>query len=258
MLLAFDDDGPGPVVVLLHGFPLDRSIWAPQQAEVGAVYRVIAMDLRGHGQTAAPGGPYAIDDMADDVLETLDALQLTAPVVIGGLSMGGYVALSAVARHPERFRALILADTKATADTPEAAKARHELAAKVEASGATTAVVDGMLPRFFGKTTRRDRPEVVASVHDMMARTSPRAVVGALRGMAARPDRTADLARITIPTLVLVGEDDVISTPAEARAMAEALPKGRLVVIPDAGHLAPLENPKAGNAAILDFLNGLN
>ncbi len=249
MLLAFDDYGPGPVVVLLHGFPLNRSLWSAQESVVGAVYRVIAPDLRGHGETAAPSGVYTIDAMADDVIETLDALQLREPVVVG--------ALSAVLRYPDRFRALMLMDTRAGADSPETARGRETLATRVEASGTADAVVESMLPRLFSPATRERRPQVMATVHDLMAKTSSRAIAGALRGMAARPDRTADLAGLTLPTLVLVGADDVITPPDEARTMAASLPNSRLEVIPNAGHLAPLENPEDSNRAILAFLNAV-
>lgn len=257
MLLAYDDDGPGPVVVLLHGFPLSRAMWKGQESEVGSVYRVIAPDLRGHGETAAPDGVYTIDGMADDVMETLDALQIREPVVLGGLSLGGYVALSAALRYPDRFRALILMDTRAGADAPEAARGRLASADQVDATGKNDDVVEGMLARLFSPFTRQNRAHLIDFAHKLMVKTSARAVAGALRGMAARPDRTHDLARITMPTLVLVGADDVITPPEEARVLAEALPRARLEVIPDAGHLAPLENPAACNRAILEFLSGL-
>jgi len=257
MLLAFDDYGPGPVVVLLHGFPFDRSMWSAQESSVGSIYRVIAPDLRGHGETAAPEGVYTMDAMADDVIELLDALQITEPVVLGGLSMGGYVALALMARHPERVRALMLMDTRASADTPEAAGTREGLARRVEADGNAGVVVDGMLPKLFSEFTRLNRPLVVESMRGVMERTTARAMIGALRGMAARPDRTAELARITVPTLVLVGADDVVTPPAEVRRMAEALPNAQIAVIPNAGHLAPLENPGDANEAILQFLGGL-
>jgi pimeloyl-ACP methyl ester carboxylesterase len=254
MLLAYDDDGPGPVVVLLHGFPLNRSMWSSQQARVGSEYRVIAPDLRGHGETAAPDGVYTIEAMADDVVELLDALQLTEPIVLGGLSMGGYVALDLVVRHPRRVRGLILIDTRAAADAPAAARNREDLARMVEESGSVEPVVEGMLPRLFSETTRLRRAEVIGPIRDAMLNTPPRAVAGALRGMAGRRDRTEDLHRIAVPALVLVGADDVITPPAEAQAMAALLPDAQLQVIADAGHLAPVENPEAVNEAMLRFL----
>jgi pimeloyl-ACP methyl ester carboxylesterase len=257
MLLAYDDDGPGPVVVLLHGFPLNRSMWSAQETSVGSIYRVIAPDLRGHGESAAPEGVYTIDGMADDVIELLDALQLREPVVLGGLSMGGYVALSLIVRYPERFRALMLMDTRATADSPDAARNREDLARKVEASGNAGHVVEAMWPKMVSDATRRRRAELLGPLREAMEKTPARSIVGALRGMAARPDRTADLATIGVPTLVLVGADDAITPVDEVRAMAEKIPGARFVVVPDAGHLAPLENPEVADRAILDFLAGL-
>ena len=258
MLLAYDDFGPGPVVVLLHGFPLNRKVWSAQATTVGSIYRVIAPDLRGHGDSAAPEGVYTMDAMAGDVIELLDALQINEPVVLGGLSMGGYVALALLASHPERFRALMLMDTRASADTPESARNREELARAVESSGNAKHVVDAMLPKLFSDETRARRANLIGPVKAGMERTAPRAVVGALRGMAQRPDRTANLASITIPTLVLVGEHDAITSVDEARRMASALPNAQLAIIPNAGHLAPLENAEASNEVILDFLGQLS
>lgn len=257
MLLHYTDDGPGRVVVLLHGFPLDHTIWDAQRGTLGSIYRLICPDLRGHGRTAAPEGVYTIDAMADDVIELLDALKIAEKVVLGGLSMGGYVALSIAARYPERLRGLLLIDTRAGGDTPEAARAREELAAQVEASASAEPVVSSMLPKLFAASTRQDRPELVALVGDQMGRTVPRGIAGALRGMAVRPDRTAGLAKIAIPTLVMVGAEDTITPPEQARAMSEAIPNSQLVVIPRAGHLAPLENPAAANEALLTFLDAL-
>ena len=257
MILAFDDVGPGPVVVLIHGFPLDRSMWSHQRSSVGSIYRLILPDLRGHGSSAAPEGIYAVDEMADDVLELLDALQIAGPVVFGGLSMGGYVALSIAARHPERVKALMLIDTRASADSPEAAQAREDLAGQVEAAGDVKAAVATMLPKLFTKATFERQPGVVARTQDRMARTPARAVAGTLRGLAIRPDRTPDLPGIGVPTLVLVGVDDALIPIEESESMARDIPGAKLVVIPEAGHMAPLENHEATDAAILDFLEGL-
>jgi pimeloyl-ACP methyl ester carboxylesterase len=258
MLLAYDDYGPGPVVVLLHGFPLSRKIWSAQESSVGSMYRVIAPDLRGFGESAAPEGVYTMDVMAADVIELLDALQITQPVVLGGLSMGGYVAFALMARYPGRFRALMLIDTRAAADTPEAARAREELAATVEATRSTRQVVDAMIPKLFSEQTRLHRAELIPPVRASMERNSPRAVAAALRGMARRPDSTPALPGITVPTLVLVGAHDAITPVDESRKMAEKLPNARLSIIPDAGHLAPLENPEPANEAILSFLDSLS
>jgi pimeloyl-ACP methyl ester carboxylesterase len=257
MLLAYDDKGPGHAVVLLHGFPLNRKMWSAQEASVGSVYRLIVPDLRGHGESAAPEGTYTMDVMADDVIELLDALQITEPIVLGGLSMGGYVALSLASRFPGRIRGLMLMDTRASADSPEVARNRQGLAQRVEESGQVAEVVDAMLPRLFSESTRTTRSDLIAPIRQMMEKSRPRGVAGALRGMAIRPDRTADLAQIQVPTLVLVGADDVITPVEEARAMAKALPKGHLEVIPDAGHLAPWENHAATDRAIVRFLQEL-
>jgi 3-oxoadipate enol-lactonase len=257
MRLAYTDKGPGPVVVLLHGFPLGRAMWSEQIAGIGSIYKVVAPDLRGHGDSPAPDGDYTIDEMGDDVIELLDVMGFDGPVVVGGLSMGGYVALSIVARYPERVRALMLMDTRAAADTPEAVRQREELAKTVLAAGDARPVVEAMTPRLFAKATLERRPERVAPLQDLMKRNTPRGLVGALRAMASRPDRRAELSAIRVPTLVMVGEQDVVTPPAEAQALADAIPGSRLEVIPEAGHLAPYENPAIANSVILGFLDGL-
>jgi 3-oxoadipate enol-lactonase len=257
MLLHYDDVGPGPVVVLLHGFPFDNTMWEYQKGAIGSEYRLLTPDLRGHGASPVPDGPYTIDGMADDVLETLDELQIIEPFVLGGLSMGGYVALSIVARFPHRLRGLILMDTRAGADAPEAARLRQETAREVERTGDIAPVVQGMLPRLFSPVSRDRRADLVARVQEQMIATSPQGIANTLRALASRPDRTAALGRIACPTLVLGGADDMISPPDEMQRLAEAIPGGRFVSIPEAGHLAPLENPEPANAAILEFLQAL-
>ncbi|WP_165244463.1 alpha/beta fold hydrolase [Paludisphaera soli] len=258
MLLAFTDEGAGPVVVLLHGFPLSRTMWSAQIGELSRSFRVIAPDLRGHGESPAPDAVYTMEQMAEDVVELLDGLGVTEPVVVGGLSMGGYVALALALKHPGRIRGLILADTRAAADSPEAARQREETAGAVLRAGHAGVLVEAMLPKLFAASTIRERPAVVAPMRAAMEATSASGVAGALRGMAGRPDRREELKSIAAPTLVAVGDQDVVSPPDEAKAIAEALPNARLAVIPGAGHLAPYENPEAFNAAALEFLRSLS
>lgn len=254
MRLAYSDEGTGPVVVLLHGFPLNRTMWEAQIRALTPEYRVIAPDLRGHGESPAPDGVYTMEAMADDVAETLDGLGIAGPVVVGGLSMGGYVALALALNHPLRVAALILADTRAAADTAEAAARREETAQAVLRTGDVGAVVDAMLPRLFSQATFRDRPALVPPIKAVMEGTPPPGVVGALRGMACRADRRARLEEISCPVLVAVGEDDAITPRDEMKAMADALAGSRFVAVPGAGHLAPYEKPDAFNSALLDFL----
>ena len=257
MMLRFASEGAGRIVLLLHGFPLDHTMWEGQRAAIGQNYHVIMPDLRGHGQTEAPDGIYPIDDMADDVIELLDSLKITEPVVVGGLSMGGYLALSLAVRYPKRLCGLMLIDTRAASDTKEAARAREQLASSLERGGEVEGATSVMIGRLFADSTRVRHPEIVSRTSEVMRKTSPRAIIGCLRGMAVRPDRTNDLGRITIPTLVMAGEADLVIPLAESQSMAAAMPNAELVIIPDAGHLAPLENPPVANAAILRFLGSL-
>jgi pimeloyl-ACP methyl ester carboxylesterase len=258
MRLAYADEGAGAPIVLLHGFPFNRVMWEPQIAALRSTYRVIAPDLRGHGGSPAPGVVFTMDDMADDVIELVDRLQVDGSLVVGGLSMGGYVALSLVARWPGRVRGLMLLDTRAAPDTPDAAQKREETAEAVLAAGNPAALLEALVPRLFSETTLKRHPERVERLRTIMNTATATGVAGALRGMAIRPDRRADLAHIKVPTLVLVGEDDVISPPDEARELAGAIPNARLAVIPEAGHMAPWENAPEANAAIFRFLQSID
>lgn len=256
MRLSFDEQGTGPAVVLLHGFPLDRTMWSSQLGMLSNHHRVIAPDLRGHGQSPSPPGPYPMEDLAADVVETLDAAGVEPPYVVGGLSMGGYVALAMAERYPDRLRGLILLNTRAGADSPEAAANRESKAAALvqeDSTGSLTAMLDLLIP----ETTRNSRPELVDQVAAMIRQTSPIGAAGALRGMAIRPDRHDVLRRLAVPVLVIAGAEDAIVPEAEAQAMAEAAPQGEFIIIPGAGHLTPMEASGATNTAIRSFLERL-
>jgi pimeloyl-ACP methyl ester carboxylesterase len=217
----------------------------------GQSWAVLAPDLRGFGGETAPP-PHGIDRYADALVALLDARRVERAVVCG-LSMGGYVALAMWRRHPTRVRALVLADTRAGADDGAQRARRVELAARARAEG-SGAVAEAQLTGAVGRTTRTRHPERAESLRGLMARVPVEAIVGALEAMRERPDATPLLAGITVPTLVIVGEEDVLTPPREARAMAAAIPGARLVEIAEAGHVSCWERPDAFAAALADFL----
>lgn len=252
-----------PVVVLVHGFPFNRSLWDPQLAYLRTKARVIAPDLRGFGASeAGPPGPLTMEQHADDVAGLLDYLKVREPVLFCGLSMGGYVGLAFWRRHRERVRAFVLADTRAGADTEEGKANRLRLAEATEQANSPEPVIEAMLPKLVapGIAISQDGGRVVQEttavrqVRAMMAGTSPRAIADGLRGLAQRPDSTELLAEIDVPTLVLVGEQDQITTPADAEALARGIPNARLEVVPLAGHVSNLENPDEFTQALLRFM----
>jgi len=256
--LAWDDVGPhrGSVtVVLLHGFPHDRGLWSGQLSAHDTAFpgtRLLVPDLPGFGGSTPLATP-GMDGYADAVVAMLDAAGVTQ-AVIGGLSMGGYVALAFWRRHPDRVRALMLMDTKAGADDEPGRAKRRELIATVQRDG-IGALVDGLLASQLGPVTRERAPALVERVAVMLRRAPASGVIGAAQAMMNRPDSTGTLETITVPTLVLVGVDDALTPVRDSIAMSTAVRGSRLVTIPDAGHLAPLEQPQVVNAAIAEFLD---
>lgn len=254
--IEVDDRGRGLPVLFVHGFPLDHSMWQAQIDELSQNYRTIAPDLRGFGASSPSSGTVTMRQFADDLVALLDGLKVTEPAVLCGLSMGGYVAWQFWRHHANRLRALVLCDTKASADTEEAAAGRHKLAAAVIATG-HGAARDAMLPKLFAKRTPEEKPELIERTKSMIARAQPESIAAALRGMAERPDATPWLSEIRVPTLVVVGAEDAITTLDEMRGMASQIAGAELVVVPDAGHMAPLERPDIVTPAIANFLNRL-
>jgi len=250
--LAWKEAGQGVPVVLLHAFPVNREMWKPQREALANRYRVITPDFRGHGETNLAEEDSTMERLAEDVRGLLDFLGLER-VVLGGLSMGGYASFAFYRRYPERVAALILADTRASADTEEGLRGREELAAVAEKEGAA-GVAERMLPKLLGASTHANRPDVVAAVREMILTTSPAGIVRALRGMAARPAAFDLLPTIQCPTLILVGAEDSLTPPADSEALANAIPGARLEVIPVAGHLSNLEQPAAFTRALDAFL----
>ncbi|MBC7852586.1 MAG: alpha/beta fold hydrolase [Pirellulaceae bacterium] len=250
------DQGRGQLLLLVHGFPLDHTMWRAQVNELAKDFRVIAPDLRGFGQSS----PITSDDAtvtmaqyADDLAALLSALNIKEQVTFCGFSMGGYIAWQFAARHADKLGRLFLCDTKAAADTKEAAEGRHKLATKVAAEGSQVAA-DAMMPKLFSKRAIESKAPCVEETRQTILRTSPRAIAAALRGMAAREDFTAKLPAIAVPTLVLCGTEDAISPPAEMRSIAAAIPRAEYSEIQAAGHMSPVEDPQAVNRAIRIFL----
>ena len=257
LVLAYDSAGSGKTLLLLHGYPLSRRLWRPQLEHLADAARVIAPDLRGHGDSDAPEGPYSMDQLADDAIALLDSLGLTQPAVVAGLSMGGYVALALYRRYPSRVAGLILAATKAGADSPEAQANRDKSAALAREKG-VEAIAEAMLPKMLAPATYAANPGLVAEARAMMAATALNGVVGDLMGMKGRPDSTALLPQISRPVLVIHGQDDQLIPAREAEATYAALPNGRLVLVPNAGHLLNLEQPESFNAEVRTFLQSLD
>lgn len=257
-MLHFTDSGQGRAVVLLHAFPMDSALWSEQRhALAQAGYRVVTPDLPGFGGSAVSDAEPSLDVMADEVAALMDQLGLQSAIV-GGLSMGGYVTMAMMRRHPARLAAVVLADTKAPADTAEAAANRRAVADSVLAAGATAGLADSMLPNLLGATTRQQRPDVVARVTRWITAQPAAGVAWAQRAMAARPDSTDAIAALARPVLVVYGEQDVLSPAAEAQAMATAARSSgapvTVVEIPAAGHLTAVEDPAAVTRALLGWL----
>lgn len=259
--LAYIDRGAGMPVLLVHGFPLDHTMWAAQIDALTERCRVIAPDLRGFGQSplgkADPARGISMEEYADDLVELLDALAIHEPIVLVGFSMGGYIAWPFVRTYASRLKALVQCDTKAVADTDEARAVRLKMAEHVSEWGSAR-VAEIMGPKLHAKGACDKKQAVVAAVRRVVERTSPAAIAAAQRGMAARPDMTSLLPTIRVPALVLVGAEDAISPPKEMQSVAAAIPNAEFVEIPDAGHMTTMENPAAVNAALLNFVQGVS
>ncbi len=256
--LWVQDQGRGPGVLLVHGFPLDHSMWKYQQEFfLARGYRVVAPDLRGLGQSPPLDEVTTMAQFADDLAQLLQALEVSPGVIYVGLSMGGYVAWEMVRRHRRWLRAMVLCDTKAAADTPEAAQARLQLAQNILQHGMDELDRTMREKLWAGESSTRQE-EDVEHIHQVIRSTSPQGAAAALRGMAQRQDATELLPQLELPVLYVCGDQDVLSTPEQMHQMAQATPGARWALIPQAGHMAPIENPQAVNRALEEFLDNLS
>ena len=250
--VAFETMGSGTPVLFLHAFPLNLRMWDAQAAALPAGHRAIRFDARGFGGTPPGEGLLTMERIADDAVAVLDHLEAPAAVVCG-LSMGGYAAFAMVRRHPDRIRALVLADTRCSPDTPEGRKSRADQSERVRREG-LAALAEAFLPKLVGETTHRERPQVVAKLRQMILGASAQGIADALAGLAARADSTPTLREIRVPTLVLCGAEDALTPPAESERLKAGIADSEIVLIPRAGHLSNLEDPAAFDAALGRFL----
>lgn len=255
--IAFCDEGVrgGAPIVLIHGFPLSHAMWAGQIGPLSKTCRVISYDVRGHGESDTADTHVSLESFVDDLIGLLDHLKISRTAVCG-LSMGGYIALRAVERYPDRFRALILCDTKSSADSDEAKKKRAVTAEAVKKNGVPT-FADEFVKAVLTETTLKTKPELVESVKSMIRGNSVLGISGTLRALAGRTDTTAALPKMSLPVLILVGEEDRLTPPSDAQAMMKTLPNARMCVISGAAHLSNLENPKVFNEKLLAFISTL-
>jgi len=250
--VGYTDQGNGTPLVFIHAFPLSKTMWQPQVDALKDSYRVITIDLGGHGESDIVLWNDSLDGYAKNVIHLLDHLGIAQAIFVG-LSMGGYTLFSIYRHYANRVKAMVLADTKAQADSEEGKAGRQSMAEMAFKDGAS-AIADMMLPKLLAPSTIEHHPEIVEQVRQMILHTSTAGIVVDLVAMAARPDSTDLLPTITCPTLVIVGEDDQATPVTESQYIAQRIPGSTLVTIPQAGHLSNVEQPAAFNKALNSFL----
>ena len=251
----YRDEGRGIPVILIHAFPMNQAMWDDQVLALAPICRIITMDLRGFGASDIPLGPYWMALMASDVRGLMARLGIERAVLVG-LSMGGYVGMSFYRNFPDSVTGLVLADTRAAADNPEGRERRFASASKAERDGVES-ILDEMVQVLLSQTAISTRPDVVNRVRQIALQNHPEGLAAAQRGMADRPDSTGMLTRTCCPALVIVGADDRLSPPEEARGWQERMPNSRLAIIPGAGHLSNIEQPALFNQVVANFISTL-
>jgi pimeloyl-ACP methyl ester carboxylesterase len=250
--LAYHESGSGPPLVLLHGFPFDARMWDDQHAGLSDIARVITPDLHGFGRSGSDH-PFTMESQADDVHELLSSIG-GLPCVLAGMSMGGYIALAYLKKYRADVRALALIDTKAAADDAEGKRARDQMIELARMQG-SKAIADKMQPKIAAPETPAKRPKVLQRMREIMEQCPPLTIQHALAAMRDRPDHTATLGTIDVPTLIIVGAQDAVTPPSAAEQLRAKIRDARLATIPDAGHMAVMEEPQLVNQALRDFLN---
>lgn len=239
-------------VVFIHGFPFSHEMWGPQLEAVGRLYRPIAYDVRGHGKSYVGDGQYSIEGHVDDLMGLLDHLRISKTVIVG-LSMGGYIALRALERNPDRFMAAVLCDTRSEADGNEGKLKRFAAVHAVKTTG-SSAFADEFVKNVFAHETFQKNPHAIEEIHTIIKRTPELSIAGTQLALASRTDTTDSLARIRIPTLILVGELDITTPPSASEAMHRRIAGSEMHVVPHAAHMSNIENPSFFNEKLLAFL----
>lgn len=255
--LEYETHGPrnGIPLLLVHGFPFSRAMWQYQVEALKKDHYVITCDVRGHGDSDAGDGQYTVELFVDDLIALLDHLKLRS-VVAAGLSMGGYIILRAAERHPERFRALILCDTRSEADGNDGKIKRARQVSDLREQGLEK-FTEAFLQAVFHESTFREKPEAVAAIRKTITATPLKTIAGTLIALAARTDTSPGLYKLTVPVLILVGKHDAVTPPSASHAMKDKIAGAELHVIPDAGHLSNMENPEEFTTHVFNFLHKL-
>jgi len=253
--IAYQVMGDGPAVVLLHAFPANHEMWVPAAEILSTRYRLILPDLRGHGDSEIGDGPATMAKHAADIARVCDETGIGRAIFVG-VSIGGYALFEFWRRYRQRVSALILCDTRASADSPEAQANRLKSAEEAVQRG-PEAVIDGLVPKLLGQSTQTARPDLVAAARRMMLKMSADDIAQVQRGMAERPDSIPTLKTIDVPSMVLVGDADVLTPVAEAEVIRQNIPRCELRVIAKAGHYSPFEQHQTAATLIRQFLDGL-
>ena len=254
--IAYQILGTGSPVVLLHPFPAHHELWLPAAQALVSRYQLILPDLRGHGDSGVGEGPATMEKHAADLARVLDHAEV-GRAVFAGVSIGGYVLFEFWRRYRGRVSALALFNTKAPSDSPEAKASRLHAAADVLERG-TGPFFESMVPKLLGKTTRESRPDLVDGALRMMRKASPENVAQVQRGMAERPDSVPDLKTIAVPTLIVTGDEDILTGPPEADLMRQNIPSSQSKIIRRAGHYSPWEQPAEAGQLLRQFLDSVH
>ena len=250
--LSYTDQGEGVPLVFIHAFPLSSAMWEPQIKQFSQNYRVVAIDLRGHGESDASLWYFTLDDYAKDIHALLTHINIKEATFIG-LSMGGYTLFSLYRKFPELVKAMVLADTRAQADSEEAKAGRFAMVQAAFQNG-PQAIAEMMIPKILASSTIQHRKDIVDRIQTIILNNQSSGIIVDLMAMAQRPDSTTLLSQISCPTLIIVGEHDVATPPAEAQYMKDRIQDAKLVTIPQAGHMSNLEQSDAFNRALSEFL----